>query len=104
MWTSETLGSGSLSLLCLLCALIGGFRPKHPLMDLVTLGRGLEGAQLGSQLLETVDTAVAGAPPPLGLLLLHSVYCRRMGVSGDWLSVYTVYTWELAAEVTATYS
>lgn len=36
--TSKTLGSGSPTLLCLLCALIGGFRPKHPLMDLSCWG------------------------------------------------------------------
>lgn len=72
-------------------------------MDLVMLGRGLEGAQFGSQLLETLDTVARGSSP-LGWLLLHFVYCRRMRGSGDWLNVYTVYTWELAAEVTATYS
>lgn len=72
-------------------------------MELIMLGRRLEGAQRGSRLLETLDT-VARAFSPLGLLLLHFVYCRRMRGSGDWLSVYTVYTWELAAEVTATSS
>lgn len=52
IWTSMTSGSGSPTLLCLLRALIGGFRPKHPLMDFAMLGEGLEGAQLGSQLLD----------------------------------------------------
>lgn len=104
MWTRKTLGSRSLTLFCLLCALIGGFRSKHPLLDLIMLGKGLEGVHLGSQLPETLDTVVGRVPSPLGLLLLHFVYCRRMRGSGDWLSVYTVYTWGLAAEVTAAYS
>lgn len=89
-----TSGSGSPTLLCLLRALIGGFRPKHPLMDFAMLGEGLEGAQLGSQLLETPDTAVGRAPSPSGLAsfafcvlqkdervwgLAERVYCVYMG-------------------------
>lgn len=61
-------------------------------MDLIVLTRGLEGAQSGSQLLGTLDTVVVRAPSPLGLLLLHSGYCRRMRVSGELAErVYCVY-------------
>lgn len=92
IWTSKTLGSGSPTLLCLLCALIGGFRPKHPLMDLIMLGRGPEGVRLGSQPLETLGTVVGRVPFSLGLFLLHFVYCRRMrGCGGLVEYVYCVY-------------
>lgn len=63
IWTSKTLGSVSPTLLCLLCALIGGFRPQTPSYGLIMLGEGLEGVWLGSQPLETLGTIVGRVPP-----------------------------------------